>query len=560
MTEQTPAPQPEPAEDASVTPQQFAEPAQDTPQSPSAPATEPAALAAEVSAADEAATEPASEPAADEPATEPAADEPAAPSADEPAAPAAPRPVPTPAMVAKAVKPAAPAVPATPGNPVAPAPALPAGHPAAPGAGEVETTIDPAEFAAASRFGRVAPDGTVSLLEAAGERVVGQYPDVSEEEALGLYIRRYLDLEAQVTLFATRLEQLSARDLDAGLESLTEALAEPAVVGDVDALRARVDELRTRVSERKEALAAEREAARARALEIRTDIVERAEALAALDPKKVQWRAHGEQLRGLLDEWKSAQRSGARLDRGTEDGLWKRFSAARSTFDRNRRQYFAELDRRHAQVKEVKEGLIARAEELSTSTDWGPTSAAMRSLMDSWKAAGRASRRDDDALWARFRAAQDTFYQARQAQNEATDAEYQANLEVKLSILAEAEKLLPVSDIKAAKAALRGLQDRWEEAGRVPRDQLKSTEARMRAVEQAIRDAEDAQWKRQNPRVRARAEGAAAQLEAAIADLRADLEKARAGGDERRIRRAEEALSAREAWLEQVLRAAEDAR
>nr|WP_227993279.1 DUF349 domain-containing protein [Pseudactinotalea sp. HY160] len=458
-------------------------------------------------------------------------------------------------MVAKAVKPAAPAVTATPGTPVASAPA----GAAASAASEAETRIDPADFAAAAAFGRVAPDGTVSLLEAGGERVIGQYPDVTAEEALALYIRRFLDLEAQVTLFATRLDQLSARDLDQGLQTLVEALVEPAVVGDLEGLRGRVEELRARVTERKAALAAEREAARAQAHALRTQIVERAEALAALAPEKVQWRAQGEQLRALLDEWKAAQRGEVRLDRAAEDELWKRFSAARSTFDRNRRQHFAELDRRHGQVKEAKERLIARAQELATSTDWGATSAAMRSLMDEWKAAGRASRKDDDALWARFRGAQDTFYQARQEQNAATDAEYGANLQVKLEILVEAEKLVPVTDIAAAKSALRGLQDRWEEAGRVPRDDLKSTEARMRAVEQAVRDADESQWKRTDPRMRARAEGAAAQLEAAIADLRSDLDKARAGGDERRITQAQDALVAREAWLEQVLRAAEDA-
>lgn len=82
----------------------------------------------------------------------------------------------------------------------------------------------------------------------------------------------------------------------------------------------------------------------------------------------------------------------------------------------------------------------------------------------------------------------------------------------------------------------------------------------MRAVETAVREAESAQWRRSNPETRARAEGAAAQLEQAIASLEADLEKAQAAGDQRRVKEAQAALDARRAWLEQVQRAAQDAR
>ena len=420
--------------------------------------------------------------------------------------------------------------------------------------------MDPAEVAAAREFGRVAEDGTVYVRENAEERIVGQFPDVSEDEALSLYIRRFLDLKAQVDLFDTRLPQLTIKDIDGTLKSLTEALTAPAAVGDLEGLRTRLDELREQAKERRREITAEREKARAQALEERTAIVEKAEAIAATDPSRMQWRAQGEQLRGLLEEWKKAQKAGPRLDRPSEDALWKRFAASRSQFDRHRRQYFAELDKTHGQAKEVKERLIARAEALSSSTEWGPTTIAYRDLMAEWKAAGRAARKDDDALWARFRAAQDIFFEARNAQNAQIDAEYGENLKVKEEILAEAEGLLPVRDLRAAKAKLRDIQDRWEEAGKVPRADLQRVEGRMRAVEQAVRDADQHEWRQKNPRVRARAEGAAAQLEEAIAGLEAELSKAQASGDEKKIQRAQEALDARRAWLEQVQRAADDAR
>lgn len=462
---------------------------------------------------------------------------------------------------AAAATPAAPR-PAAP-KPMAPKPMAPRPGPAAAApvpAPAAEAALDPAVVTAAAQFGRVDGEGTVYVTDGDSERVVGQFPDAPAQEAMLLYIRRYLDLEAQVTLFEARLPQLSGRDLDANVASLTTALEEPAAVGDLAGLRERLATLTEQATERKRELAAEREAARSQALAERTAIVERAEQLAALDPARVQWKTQGAELRELLDTWKAAQRSGVRIDRGEEEALWKRFAKARGTFDRNRRTHFAELDSEHKAAKTAKEDLIARAEALQTSTDWGATAAAYRGLMDEWRRAGRASRKEDDALWTRFRAAQDVFFDARNAQNAAIDADYAANLEVKNAILTEAEALLPVTDVKAAKTALRGLQDRWDAAGKVPRDAMARTEARMRAVEQAVRGAEDNQWRSSNPQMRARAEGFASQLEASIERLEDDLAKAQASGNERKIADATAALEAQRAFLAQALRAANDAR
>lgn len=482
----------------------------------------------------------------DAPADEAAADETAAPEAG-----AAPTPRPTPASV----KPSARPLPRPPvATPAAPAAAGPAVAPVPP--------VDAAEAAHAATFGSVDAEGTVTVREASGERVVGQFPGATAQEALALYVRRFLDLQAKVALFEARLgaTDLSVKEIDQTLAKLTEETAEPAAVGDLDGLRARLDALRGVAAERRAQAEAERQAARAAAVEARTAIVEQAERIAATDPGRIQWRPAGEQLRALLDQWKDAQRSGPRLDRPTEEALWKRFSHARTTFDRERRHFFAQLEQSNAQAKAAKERLVEEAERLQSSTDWGATAGAFRDLMTQWKSAGRASRADDDALWARFRAAQDAFFAARDAQNAATDAEFRANLEVKEAILVEAEALLPVTDLGAAKAAIRGIQDRWEAAGKVPRADIQRVEGRLRAVETAIREAEQKQWTRSNPETRARAEGAAAQLEQAIAGLEADLEKAKAAKDQRRIDEAQAALDARRAWLEQVQRAAQDAR
>ena len=438
---------------------------------------------------------------------------------------------------------------ATPTPAEVPAPAVAPAVPA-------EPAVDPQEAMDAAKWGRVDGEGRVYVQDGGTEREVGQFPDAPIAEAMAFYVRRYLDLKATIDLFATRLPQLSVREIDTTLSSISESLTEPAAVGDLEGLRARFAALKAVAAERREAVAAERAAAKEQALKERTAIVERAEAIAEQDPARTQWKNSGTELRELLESWKSAQRRGPRLDRPTEDGLWKRFSHARTTFDRHRRQFFSELDAKQAQVRAAKEALIKRAEEMQTSTDWAGTSAKYRDLLAEWKKAGRASRKEDDALWARFRAAQQVFYDARRAKDEAVDAEFAENLKVKEALVAKAEALLPIKDVKAAKKALRPIQDAWEEAGRVPRGAVRRIEGRMRAVEDAIREAENAEWRRTDPETKARAEGLAGQLQDAIAGLEKDLAAAQAAGDAKKIAEAEAALTARRAWLEQVLRSA----
>lgn len=406
----------------------------------------------------------------------------------------------------------------------------------------------------ASKYGRVDDQGRVFVKDGDTEREVGQYADGIPEQPLALYVRRFLDLQAQVDLAQARLATLKAHDIDATLKSLDKAMESPMVVGNVDGLRSRIEKLRELGAARKEQLAEEREVAKAQALETRNKIVEAAEKIAAQDPERTQWKQSGERLRELLESWKESQRKGPRIDRATEDALWKRFSAARTSFDRHRKSFFSQLDTKRAEVRTRKEALIKRAEELANSTDWARTSAAYRDLMTEWKAAGRASRKDDDALWERFRAAQQVFFDARSADNAKTSTEEQANLEVKEKLLEQAKALMPVKDLETTKAKFRDLLDKWDEAGRVPRGDMQRLENGLRSVEQAIAKAENEAWVKSNPETKARAEGLVGQLEEKIAKLEAEIAAAKQDGKD--TKKLEEDLQARKGWLDQARKAA----
>ena len=411
----------------------------------------------------------------------------------------------------------------------------------------------------AGQFARVEEDGHVFLLVAGEEHPVGQYPDATRDEALAYFVRKYDDVVSQVALLEQRVEaKAPSSDMAKTAKHLRAQVGERKMVGDVLALEARIDALLDAVKGLEKAERAVQDELKAKELEAREAIVAEAEELAGRDPSTVQWKASSTRMNELFELWKSAQKNGPRLGRGTEDALWKRFRSARTVFDRHRRAYFSQLDTDNAEAKQAKEALIARAEQLASSTDWGPTAAEYRRLMDEWKASKRASRKDDDALWARFRAAQDRFFEARKSANEAVDEEYAGNLAAKEALLREAQQILPIRDLAAAKKALQSVRDRWDEAGKVPRADMGRIDGGLRQVEDAVKAADDENWTKTNPETKARTNSALSQLEATIAQLKEDLADAERAGNAKKIASAKEALAAREQWLEMLQRSAQD--
>jgi hypothetical protein len=398
-------------------------------------------------------------------------------------------------------------------------------------------------------WGRVDPDGTVYVRTADGERVIGSWQAGSPEEALAFYRRKYESLETEVALLEQRLAatDLSPAHAQASVERLRQTVAEAHALGDLDGLCQRLDKLVGVVGQKREEVKAAREHARQGAREIKERIAAEAERIAA---EATHWKSSGERMRELLEEWKAAPHA----ERSVEAALWKRLSAARNAFTKRRKAYFAGLEEQREEIRARKEKLVADAESLATSTAWGPTASTFRDLMRAWKAAGRAGRDAEEELWARFKAAQDTFFAARAEALSEKDAELREHAAAKQELLAQAQALLPVTDVRTARTALRSIQERWEQIGGVPRDAREQLEGGLRKVEEAVRKSEDNQWRRSNPEAIARAEGTVAQLRTAIAQLEDQLAKAQERDDEAAARKAGEALDARRAWLAEAER------
>jgi hypothetical protein len=400
-------------------------------------------------------------------------------------------------------------------------------------------------------WGRVDETGTVFVREGDGERAVGQYPDGSREEAMAYFQRKYVELAGQVTLLEQRIKRgTAAADVAKTIAALKTTVASANAVGDLPSLVARLDALDGAVGELTEKQTAETKAATDAALAERESLVVEAEALAAQDPAKAQWKQVSAALDEIFARWQKHQADGPRLPKNESNELWKRFRAARTIIETHRKAFFAELDSVHKDARNKKQELAEKAEALvSKGLDGIPV---YRALLDDWKSAGRAGKKFDDALWARFKAAGDALYSAKSEVDAKDNEEFGANLELKLALLTEAELLLTETDRVKAKDSLLAIQRRWDAIGKVPRENVKPIEDRLRKVEATVRKLDEDHWQKSNPERIARAEGLAGQLQDAIAKLETELAEAKAGGNASKVKDAEEALEARKGWLKAI--------
>lgn len=399
--------------------------------------------------------------------------------------------------------------------------------------------------------GRVDTENNVFVIDNGSERKVGQYPGVTEVEAFAYFERKFQELEANVRILEQRVKNnADAASIATAAEKLTKDLVEPTAVGNLEELRKRVSAITPNIEKMRADKTEANQKAAAAALKIRGEIAEKARTLADKDPKKTQWKVASKEMSDLFDAWQAAQKSGAKVSRKESDVIWKVFSQARTKFEANKRAFFAELTVVTKTARAKKSELAAKAEALVAR---GADAASdYRKLLDEWKLSGRSQGKQDDALWERFKGAGDAIYALRKDTIAKEQVEYSANYEAKLALIVEAEKLDPTADLSAAKKQLQSIQQRFEKAGKVPKEKIRETDDRMRAVEKKFKDLEQEHWRKSDPAAIERTNGMLAQLEDSILVIEKDLAEATAAKDTKKAAELTSALQARKSWLEVV--------
>ena len=400
-------------------------------------------------------------------------------------------------------------------------------------------------------FGRVDDNGNIYVVDAGVERLIGSQPELTPENAFALYVKKYDDLAASVRLLEQRVKaKADAKSINKSAEKIIVDLKEPMAIGDLASLRERVTAVQTSIASLlAESVEKHAEEVKA-ALIAREEIVLQAEKIAAQDPQKTNYKLASAKMLELFTAWQALQKTSTKVSKKAADDLWHRFSKARNTFDSNKRSYFSSQDVLVKASKNAKSDLVAKAEALVVKG--ADAAVAYRELLAAWKTLPKTKTKADDSLWAKFKAAGDAIYAAKTAKVESDNITFAANLKIKLELLEEAEKI-DVSNLESAKTAMKSIQARWEKAGKVPRDSIRTIDDRLKAVEQKIKGIEQENWRKTDPATIDRTNSVRSQLESSIAKLEAELAQAQQSNDAGKIAKATEALETKKAWLTVVI-------
>lgn len=394
-----------------------------------------------------------------------------------------------------------------------------------------------------SAFGRIDDDGTAWVHTATGERRIGEWHAGTPAEGLQHYGRRFDALQAEVQLLNSRLEThpAEAARLRRDAHELQQDLSVVAAIGDLDSLDRQLHDFIERAALTAAAEVERNELRKSAALARKQELIAETENLGVSGSPN--WKDAGTRIHAIVDEWKSLPRT----DNISDDALWERFRAARNSFHDRRTAHFADLDRSRDHVRRVKEALVDRAESLKSSTDWAETARSYRDLMTEWKSAGRAHREDDDRLWSRFRAAQDYFFDARSADTNRREAEFEANARAKQALLTEyAHRITPANGLDRARDLLRELEEKWDAIGYVPRNQIAEFDSKLGALESRVTDFAEAQWRATDPEALARVD----QFRTKVSDLTLAAENADKAGKSAKAAELREQAAQWSQWAE----------
>jgi hypothetical protein len=329
-------------------------------------------------------------------------------------------------------------------------------------------------------------DALKARLETAHAAIVPRAQELREADDW----QRWANASVQEQLIAKMEALASVEDLAAAARQMRELQAEwkkvssgPREQG--QALWRRFKAAQDAVRAKTDTWFAEQAQVRGAHLQKKIALCEQAEALA----DSSDWIQTADKIKALQAEWKSVG-PGPRKE---EQAAWERFRTACDRFFTRRHEDLASRKHQWAENLAKKDALCARAEALATSTDWEHAAAELRKLQAEWKATGPVRKNKSEAIWQRFRAACDAFFE-RYKQRHTLDLT--ARLGTREQVAAEAETLarsLSAPDeggeppaVADLQARLRDLRGRWMQQPAVPRDVAAPLLARFEAAIAAI--------------------------------------------------------------------------
>ena len=214
-------------------------------------------------------------------------------------------------------------------------------------------------------------------------------------------------------------------------------------------------------------------------LELKTGLCERAEALEK-NPNVVE---AFNQLQKLHEEWKEC----GPVAKEFRDEIWERFRAATSRINKMHQAYFEGLKEQQKENLAAKTVLCEKAEamadkEIKDSNGWNSVAKEFEDIQKEWRKIGFASKKDNQKIYDRFRAACDKFYNRKRDFYAEFKEQMNGNMEKKIALCEQAEAVQDSTDWRKTTDYLISLQKQWKEVGPVSRKKSDQIWARFRAA------------------------------------------------------------------------------
>lgn len=190
-----------------------------------------------------------------------------------------------------------------------------------------------------------------------------------------------------------------------------------------------------------------------------------------------EWNAAADRIKELQGEWKKI----GPVPRAQSDEIWKRFRAACDRFFARRQEHLDQVSGERGENLQKKEALCAKAEEIAgvEASDWGATANELKRLQAEWKKIGPVPRSKSDAIWQRFRAACDRFFDRRQDEQDKGRVE---NLHKREELCASLEAIAAAAEPADAAEVVKQVEamlSAWREVGPAPREQSDAVQDRF---------------------------------------------------------------------------------
>ena len=189
------------------------------------------------------------------------------------------------------------------------------------------------------------------------------------------------------------------------------------------------------------------------------------------------------ELQKLHEQWKEF----GPVAKEYRDSIWDRFKAATAVINKKYQAYFEGQKEKQQENLAEKTKLCEQVEaiadkEVKSSNEWNALSVAIEEIQKTWRTIGFATRKENQKIYDRFRAACDKFFARKREYYTQFKDSMNENMEKKLSLIEQAEALKDSKDWKKTSEALIALQKQWKEIGAVPRKKSEQLWKRFRAA------------------------------------------------------------------------------